>query len=182
MPHWFLYRMTPKERAQKFYTDDMFLPGSGQCFWLVMLHGKFASTNQKHYPDLGGNVSSVLYRHSIWPAPNISGFIAQLVEHHTGIARSRVQTPLKSWIFFQASLCNCINCVHCDDHFFIFITIVQKLYFCACFSGVISGGNQWWHFKMLAIFSVYIIDRLWMHTLSLKKIPLLVQAFLYRPL
>ena len=22
--------------------------------------------------------------------------------------------------FFQASLCNCINCVHCDDHFFIF--------------------------------------------------------------
>ena len=23
--------------------------------------------------------------------------------------------------FFQASLSNCINCVHCDDHFFIFI-------------------------------------------------------------
>ena len=22
--------------------------------------------------------------------------------------------------FFQASLRNCINCVHCDDHFFIF--------------------------------------------------------------
>ena len=35
-----------------------------------------------------------------WPAPNASGFIAQLVEHRTGIARSRVQTPLKSWIFF----------------------------------------------------------------------------------
>ena len=34
-----------------------------------------------------------------WPAPNVSGFIAQLVEHRTGIARSRVQTPLKSWIF-----------------------------------------------------------------------------------
>ena len=30
------------------------------------------------------------------PAPNVSGFIAQLVEHRTGIARSRVQTPLKS--------------------------------------------------------------------------------------
>ena len=28
-------------------------------------------------------------------------------------------TPLKSWFFFQASLRNCINCVHCDDHFFI---------------------------------------------------------------
>ena len=35
-----------------------------------------------------------------WPAPNVSGFIAQLVEHRTGIARSRVQTPLKSLIFF----------------------------------------------------------------------------------
>ena len=56
-----------------------------------------------------------------WPAPNVSGFIAQLVEHRTGIARSRVHTPLKFWIFFfQASLLNCINCVHCDDHLFIF--------------------------------------------------------------
>ena len=35
-----------------------------------------------------------------WPAPNVSGFIAQLVERRTGIARSRVQAPLKSWIFF----------------------------------------------------------------------------------
>ena len=34
-----------------------------------------------------------------WPSPNVSGFIAQLVEHRTGIARSRVQTPMKSWIF-----------------------------------------------------------------------------------
>ena len=25
--------------------------------------------------------------------------------------------------FFQASLRNCINCIHCDDHFFIFIFI-----------------------------------------------------------
>ena len=33
-----------------------------------------------------------------WPSPNVNGFIAQLVEHRT-IARSRVQTPLKSWIF-----------------------------------------------------------------------------------
>ena len=34
----------------------------------------------------------------------------------TGIARSRVQTPLKSWLF-QASIRNCLNCVHnCEDH------------------------------------------------------------------
>ena len=37
-----------------------------------------------------------------WPAPNVSGFIAQLVERRTGIARSRVQrAPLKYWIFFR---------------------------------------------------------------------------------
>ena len=40
------------------------------------------------------------------------------LERRTGNARSRVQTPLKSWIF-QASLRNCKNCVHnCEDHSF----------------------------------------------------------------
>ena len=35
----------------------------------------------------------------------------------TGIAKSRVQTPLKSWIFFSGFLRNCINCVpNCEDH------------------------------------------------------------------
>ena len=29
------------------------------CFWLGMLLRKFASTNQKHYPDLGSDTSSV---------------------------------------------------------------------------------------------------------------------------
>ena len=29
--------------------------------------------------------------------------------------------PVEVLTFFQASLRNCINCVHCDDHFFIFI-------------------------------------------------------------
>ena len=46
-----------------------------------------------------------LWTHN-WPAPNNSGLIAQLVEYRTCIARSRVQTPLKSWIFFKASLRN----------------------------------------------------------------------------
>ena len=30
--------------------------------------------------------------------------------------------------FFQASLCNCINCVHCDNDFFIFISFPQFIY------------------------------------------------------
>ena len=80
-----------------------------------------------------------------WPAPNISGFIAQLVEHRTGIARSRVQTPLKSWIFFSGffmqlhRLCSlrrsflhfifrvsylveCIKCKHCVFWCIIYLT------------------------------------------------------------
>ena len=40
-----------------------------------------------------------------------------------GIARSRVETPLKSWIF-QASLRICKNCVHnCEDHSFTWFHI-----------------------------------------------------------
>ena len=31
----------------------------GWCFWLVILRGKFASTNQKHYPGLTNDASSV---------------------------------------------------------------------------------------------------------------------------
>ena len=78
------------------------------------------------------HLRSDVWQTDSWPAPNVSGFIVQLVEHRTGIARSRVQTPLKSWIFFQASLCNCINCVHCDDHFFIFV-----IFFRVCSFGMI---------------------------------------------
>ena len=65
-----------------------------------------------HFHIFHGNI----WTHN-WPAPNVSGFIAQLVERRTRIARSRVQAPLKSWIFFQDSLRNCKNCDHnCEDH------------------------------------------------------------------
>ena len=46
-----------------------------------------------------------LIRTQTWPALNVSGFIAQLV-----------QTPLKTWNL-QASARNCTNCFHnCEDH------------------------------------------------------------------
>ena len=63
-----------------------------------------------------------------WPAPSVSGFIAQLVEH--GISNREVtgSNPVEVLNFFQASLGNCINCVHCDDHFFIFISFPQFIY------------------------------------------------------
>ena len=94
-----------------------------------------------------------------WPAPNVSGFIAQLVERRTGIARSRVQAPLKSWIFFfQASLRNCKNCDHnCEDHSsFDFISAVHIWFISyASFTSYLSrehmnpkltcSQRQWFH-------------------------------------
>ena len=57
-----------------------------------------------------------------WPAPNISGFISQLVERASqGYREVTGSNPVEVLnFFFQASLRNYINCVHCDDHFFIF--------------------------------------------------------------
>ena len=51
--------MIPEKGVQKFHTDDASLPRTGKRFWLVMLHGKFAPANQKPYPDLGSDASSI---------------------------------------------------------------------------------------------------------------------------
>ena len=52
------------------------------------------------------------------------------LEHRTGIARSRVQTPLKSWICFQVSLRNCINYVYnCEDHLSFDLCLCCSLFF-----------------------------------------------------
>ena len=48
-----------EERAQKFHTDDVSLPKSCYFYELVLSLGKFASTNQEYYPDLGSDTSSV---------------------------------------------------------------------------------------------------------------------------
>ena len=45
------------------------------------------------------------------------GFIAQLVEHRTGIAEVTESNPVESLIFFRRLLCNCLNLkIYCDDH------------------------------------------------------------------
>ena len=51
--------MTSEKREQKFHTNDASPPRSRWCFWLVVPRGKFASTNQKHYPYQGTDASSV---------------------------------------------------------------------------------------------------------------------------
>ena len=57
--HWFPRERTSEKRAQKFHTDDAILTRSRYCLWLVVPGGKFASANQKYYPGLGSDTSSV---------------------------------------------------------------------------------------------------------------------------
>ena len=45
------------------------------------------------------------------------GFIAQLVEHRTGIAEVTGLNPVEVLIFFRLVLSNCLNWkIYCDDH------------------------------------------------------------------
>ena len=45
------------------------------------------------------------------------GFIAQLVEHHTGIAEVMGSNPVEALIFFRLLLSNCLNWkIYCNDH------------------------------------------------------------------
>ena len=45
--------VTSEQPLKKFHNDDVLLPRSGECFWLVVPQEKFALNNQKQYPDLG---------------------------------------------------------------------------------------------------------------------------------
>ena len=49
----------PEECLQKFHAEDGSLPRSAKCFLLVVPWQKFALTNQKPYPVLGIDASSV---------------------------------------------------------------------------------------------------------------------------
>ena len=45
------------------------------------------------------------------------GFIAQLVEHRTGIAEVTGSNPVEALIFFRLLLSSCLNWkIHCEDH------------------------------------------------------------------
>ena len=45
------------------------------------------------------------------------GFIAQLVEHRTGIAEVMGSNPVEALIFFTLLLSDCLNWkIYCDDH------------------------------------------------------------------
>ena len=53
------------------------------------------------------------------------GFIAQLVEHRTGIAEVTGSNPVEALIFFRLLLSNCLNWkIYCDDHLSLSVIII----------------------------------------------------------
>ena len=58
------------------------------------------------------------------------GFIAQLVEHRTGIAEVMGSNPVEALIFFRLLLSNCLNWkIYCDDHTSLSVTNMIKFIF-----------------------------------------------------
>ena len=53
-----------------------------------------------------------------WPRSQcVASYIAQLVEHRTGIAEVTGSNPVEALIFFRILLSNCSNWkIYCDDH------------------------------------------------------------------
>ena len=84
--------------------------------------------------------------------------------------------PRGSPEFFQASLRNCINCVHCDDHFFIFMSLlwwvkfpinsalkesgIEAESFESWYSWFLSFSPQWFTTPARIIFQIHDSQRL----------------------
>ena len=57
------------------------------------------------------------------------GFIAQLVEHRTGIAEVTGSNPVEALIFFRLLLSNCLNWkIYCDDHSSLSLKLLYIIY------------------------------------------------------
>ena len=67
------------------------------------------------------------------------GFIAQLVEHRTGIAEVTDSNPIEALIIFRLLLCNCLNWeIYCDDH----SSLRNKLAFILSLNRLIVGKHE----------------------------------------
>ena len=57
------------------------------------------------------------------------GFIAQLVEHRTGIAEVTGSNPVETLIFFRLLLSSCLNWkIYCDDHTSLFMISLELIF------------------------------------------------------
>ena len=74
------------------------------------------------------------------------GFIAQLVEHRTGIAEVMGSNPVEALTFFRLLLSNCLNWkIYCDDHTSLSSTTAVKIWIISYIfqMGLVSRGMLW---------------------------------------
>ena len=76
----------------------------------------------------------------------VCGFIAQLVEHRTGIAEVMGSNPVEALIFFRLLLSNCLNWkTYCDDHTSLSFNIIYLAQV-----SIIYADENVYTFKMIA--------------------------------
>ena len=87
------------------------------------------------------------------------GFIAQLVEHRTGIAEVMGSNPLEALIFFRLLLSSCLNWkIYCDDHTSLSShTAVQIWIISYIFHTISLHGKKWTQLIDLA-------PNVWLHS------------------
>ena len=70
------------------------------------------------------------------------GFIAQLVEHRTGIAEVMGSNPVEALIFFRLLLSNCLNWkIYCDDHTSLLNSFIFRKHVCQMLGVAPGYGN-----------------------------------------
>ena len=104
----------------------------------LISHPQFNIWNISYIPShslLTGSLESIK-----WPAPNVSGFVAQLVRASHRCCKVTGSNPVDVLNFSRFYIRNYINCVHnCEDHSFLdFTSAVQYMkYFINNFSSPI---------------------------------------------
>ena len=78
------------------------------------------------------------------------GFIAQLVEHRTGIAEVMGSNPVEALIFFRLLLSSCLNWkIYCDDHISLSFTTAVQIWIISYIFHLmyfdININLQWFH-------------------------------------
>ena len=99
-----------------------------------------------------------------WPAPNSYGFIAQLVEHCTGIAEVTGSNPAEAWIFFRLLFRNCLNCVSTAKIFHNVITHNRGTNPVTIMSKKSVGDfrlNLIFQFSSFSLKHVHLLKKLW---------------------
>ena len=67
------------------------------------------------------------------------GFIAQLVEHRTGIAEVMGSNPVEALIFFRLLLSNCLNCLNLHREWHLLNTL--KFFISYYIASSVSGQD-----------------------------------------